>query len=222
MRLFEKGIWHLESGMTEILDAAGLRCGRGAPARPASYQRRALTCRKGDSTICRRLSLRTAQLRLWCWGNRVKSTIFVDLVTRPRYHGFSEVTEMTAWTPVLEKLAEPKNAEALTNVGQLLDRLAVAFASNATVASMLDVDAAMVTRWRKHGAEISPQMRARIIDLHDTLNRALQVLRPRQAILWLFGSEPFLGGARPIDVLARKGAAPLIEALAGIESGGYA
>ena len=129
---------------------------------------------------------------------------------------------MAIWTPVLEKIQEPKNAGALMDVGQLLDRLAEAFGSSGIVARLLDVDAAMITRWRKESAQISPEMRGRIIDLHDVLNRAFQIFRPRQAIMWLFGSEPFFGGARPIDVLARRGAAPLIEALAGIESGAYA
>jgi hypothetical protein len=33
---------------------------------------------------------------------------------------------------------------------------------------------------------------------------------------WLVGNEPFLNGARPIDVLVTRGAAPLIAALAAI------
>ena len=39
---------------------------------------------------------------------------------------------------------------------------------------------------------------------------------------WLVGHEPYLDLARPIDVLLEHGAAPLIVALDGIESLGYA
>ncbi len=39
---------------------------------------------------------------------------------------------------------------------------------------------------------------------------------------WLVGQEPFLDGSRPIDVLAIRGVAPLIEALDGIDAGAYA
>ena len=38
----------------------------------------------------------------------------------------------------------------------------------------------------------------------------------------LVGSEPFFDGARPLDVLVRRGVTPLIEALAAIEADGYA
>jgi uncharacterized protein (DUF2384 family) len=62
----------------------------------------------------------------------------------------------------------------------------------------------------------------RIIDLHDVLTRALQIYQPRTAIDWLFGNEPYLDQARPIDVLVSRGSASLVEALEGVDSGGYA
>ena len=65
-------------------------------------------------------------------------------------------------------------------------------------------------------------MRGRVVDLHDVLNRALLVFPADIAVLWLFGSEPFLDGKRPIDVLTIRGAAPLIDALRNIEAGAYA
>lgn len=65
-------------------------------------------------------------------------------------------------------------------------------------------------------------MARRIIDLHDILNRALQVFQPSTAARWLVGHEPFLDNKRPIDVLALRGAAPVIEALDNIDVGAYA
>lgn len=86
---------------------------------------------------------------------------------------------------------------------------------------MLDVDPAMITRWTR-GGPVSDVMRKRILDVHDVLSRALQIFSPQITMQWLVGHEPFLNDARPIDVLAQRGAAPLIQALDGIESGGYA
>jgi len=125
-----------------------------------------------------------------------------------------------SWTPTIERPEEPSNPSALSDVHPLLDRMIEAY-SAATVARLLDVNAAMVTRWTK-GGPISPEMTARILDLHAVISRAFQVFQPRHAMLWLLGSEPLLGGARPLDVLALRGAAPLIQALHGIEAGAYA
>lgn len=59
-------------------------------------------------------------------------------------------------------------------------------------------------------------------DDHALVNRILRMMTPEAALLWLQGSEPFLGGARPADVLAIDGAGPLLDALGAIEQGGFA
>lgn len=125
-----------------------------------------------------------------------------------------------SWTPALERAEEPRNPGALTDVHPLLARLVEAF-SAATMARILDVNPAMITRWM-NGAPVSAEMTARILDLHAVFSRAFQVFQPRHAMLWLLGSEPFFDGARPLDVLALRGAAPLIAALRGINAGAYA
>lgn len=79
----------------------------------------------------------------------------------------------------------------------------------------------MITRWRRKGP-ISRDMSRRIVDLHDVLSRALQIMQPSTVMDWLIGSNPHLGGARPIDVLALRGAAPVIAALQAFEDLGYA
>jgi uncharacterized protein (DUF2384 family) len=65
-------------------------------------------------------------------------------------------------------------------------------------------------------------MGRRIVDLHDVLTRILRVYNPQLAAMWLVGSEPLLGGARPIDVMAMEGAAPVVRAIDGIAQGAYA
>ncbi|MGO4230174.1 hypothetical protein AB4Y72_15040 [Arthrobacter sp. YAF34] len=52
--------------------------------------------------------------------------------------------------------------------------------------------------------------------------RLLSLMVPEAALLWLEGSEPFFGGARPIDVLAIDGPGPVLEALDAVEQGGFA
>jgi hypothetical protein len=40
--------------------------------------------------------------------------------------------------------------------------------------------------------------------------------------MWLVGSEPLLGGARPIDILAIEGAGRVVRAVDGIAERAYA
>ena len=121
---------------------------------------------------------------------------------------------------MIDPFATPKDTKALSDVRPLLARMVAAYGHN-PIARLLDVDAAMLTRW-KRGAKISPAMAHRILDLHAVLAWALQIFAPEVATQWLLGHEPFLNDARPIDVLAVRGAAPLIEALDSIASGAYA
>jgi uncharacterized protein (DUF2384 family) len=125
---------------------------------------------------------------------------------------------------LLERMAKtPKDPGAVGNVSELLGRLVRAYGSNA-VAEMVGVDKAMVSNWMRKSSPkpISGGMASRIIDIHDVINRALQVFQPQVAADWLAGSEPLLGGARPIDVLKTRGAVPVIQALEGIAAGAYA
>jgi putative toxin-antitoxin system antitoxin component (TIGR02293 family) len=121
---------------------------------------------------------------------------------------------------LIDPSSAPKDPRALTDVRPLLTRMITAYGHN-PIARLLDVDAAMVTRW-KRGAKISAAMAHRILDLHAVLARALQVFTPEVATQWLVGHEPFLNDARPIDVLAVRGSAPLVEALDAIAAGAYA
>jgi len=87
---------------------------------------------------------------------------------------------------------------------------------------MLGADRAQVSRWNAGREAISGEMGRRIVDLHDVLTRILRVYGREAAAMWLVGSEPLLGGARPIDVLVLEGAAPVVRAIDGIAQGAYA
>jgi uncharacterized protein (DUF2384 family) len=125
------------------------------------------------------------------------------------------------WIPEIRNLTIRQNAESLADVSPLLMRVVEALGTNAT-ARLLTADRAQVSRWMSNTEAISQEMGRRIVDLHDILTRILRVFNRETAALWLVGSEPLLGGARPIDVLVTEGAAPVIRAIDGIAEGAFA
>ena len=102
-----------------------------------------------------------------------------------------------------------------------LKRVIAVMGVNAT-ARLLGADRAQVSRWSSGKESIGQEMGRRIVDLHDVLTRILRVFNRDAAAMWLVGSEPLLGGARPIDVLVIEGASPVIRAIDGIAAGDYA
>jgi uncharacterized protein (DUF2384 family) len=109
----------------------------------------------------------------------------------------------------------------LSDVRPLLARIVEALGTNAA-ARLLDADRAQVSRWGAGTEPVSAEMGRRIVDVHDVLTRILRVYPRAAASMWLVGSEPLLGGARPIDVLAAEGASPVIRAIDAIAQGAYA
>jgi uncharacterized protein (DUF2384 family) len=126
-----------------------------------------------------------------------------------------------AWTPVAGTIVLRPSAAVLADVSPLLARVVEALGTNAA-ARLLGADPAQVSRWRSGKEVIGSEMGRRIVDLHDVLTRILRVYGREAAALWLVGSEPLLGGARPIDVLVREGAGRVIRAIDGIAEGAYA
>lgn len=126
-----------------------------------------------------------------------------------------------AWSPDIERLEPATDPTILTNVKPLLDRMVRAY-SPAIVARLLGVDRSHITRLMQENRDISVTMGRRILETHDVLTRVHQVFNPALAARWLIGHEPFLGGARPIDVMGLRGAAPVIDALDAIAAGGFA
>ena len=126
-----------------------------------------------------------------------------------------------AWIPTAKAVVLRQSADALADVTPLLARVTEALGSNAA-ARLLGADRAQVSRWNAGIESIGSEMGRRIVALHDVLTRILRVSGREAAAQWLVGSEPLLGGARPIDVLVLEGAAPVIRAIDGIAEGAYA
>ncbi len=131
------------------------------------------------------------------------------------------VHEARRWVPDAAVVRLRPAASSLAETRPLLARLIEALGANAT-ARLLDIDRAQVSRWMSRRAPISAEMGRRIVDLHDVLTRILRVFERDAAAMWLTGSEPLLGGARPIDVLVLEGAPPVIRAIDGIAQGAFA
>jgi uncharacterized protein (DUF2384 family) len=125
------------------------------------------------------------------------------------------------WTPVVDRLELRPSAARLADVTPLLARVIEALGTNAA-ARLLAADRAQVSRWMAGREPVSVEMGRRIVDLHDVLTRILRLYASEAAAMWLVGSEPLLGGARPIDVLVLEGAAPVIRAIEGIAEGVHA
>jgi uncharacterized protein (DUF2384 family) len=106
-------------------------------------------------------------------------------------------------------------------VRPLLARVVDALGTNAA-ARLLGADRAQVSRWSNGKEAVGMEMARRIVDVHDVLTRILRVYNRDAAAMWLSGSEPLLGGARPIDVLSLEGAAPVIRAIEAIAQGAHA
>ena len=128
---------------------------------------------------------------------------------------------MATWSVPVLQIDAPKNPTALIDLIPILDRLVSAFGSS-VAAQLLDVQESTITNWMSRELPLTGEMATRVLDVHDVLTRALQIFPPRTAMDWLVGHEPFLNHARPVDVLAERGAHPLIEALRAIDAGGYA
>jgi len=125
------------------------------------------------------------------------------------------------WEPSAQRVILRPSADSLADVRPLLARIVAAVGTNAA-GRLLGADRAQISRWGAGTELVSAEMGRRVVDLHDVLTRILRVYGRETAALWLVGSEPLLGGARPIDILALEGAAPVIRAIDGIAQGAFA
>ncbi len=125
------------------------------------------------------------------------------------------------WAASVQRIVLRPAADELSDVRPLLARIVEALGNNAA-ARLLGADRAQVSRWGSGTEAVSTEMGRRIVDVHDVLTRILQVYPREAAAMWLVGSEPLLGGARPLDVLVTEGASPVIRAIDGIAQGAYA
>lgn len=104
----------------------------------------------------------------------------------------------------------------------LLSRLRhlVKLLGNNQTAELLGVANSQPSRWLR-GERVSAESAKRISDIDYVLDRALHVFYPDEAAAFFTFAQPFLNGARPIDVLVTRGVGPVIAALEQIDEGAY-
>lgn len=91
---------------------------------------------------------------------------------------------------------------------------------NNQAADILGVSNSQTSRWLQ-GEPIGADSAKRITDFDYVLVRALEVLYPDEAGAFFTFPQPFLDGARPIDVLVTRGVGPVIAALEQIDQGAH-
>jgi uncharacterized protein (DUF2384 family) len=90
------------------------------------------------------------------------------------------------------------------------------------LARTLGVAASQPSRWRSGEEVPSPEIAAKLLDLDHVVALAVQAWDPAVVGDWMTSGNAFLDGARPIDVLLRRGSPEVIAALRATLSGAYA
>lgn len=90
------------------------------------------------------------------------------------------------------------------------------------LADTLQVDRRTVYRYRKRQTVPTPEVRKRF----DLLREIIQLLEeifatPEDRQEWLYRSVPMLRGRRPIDLMLKAELEPIVEVLAGYQSGAH-
>lgn len=90
------------------------------------------------------------------------------------------------------------------------------------LAGLMDVSPSQPSRWRQGVEQPSPENSRELIDLDYVFARATLIWEPQVAAAWFMGSNAFLDGARPIDVLKLRGAVEVVAALDAEAGGAFA
>ncbi|MGK3708932.1 antitoxin Xre/MbcA/ParS toxin-binding domain-containing protein [Arthrobacter sp. IK3] len=117
--------------------------------------------------------------------------------------------------PALKDSAKLGNAQLRTKL--LIDALG----SGAELARILGVSSSQPSRWMNGIETPGPETGRALVDLDHVMARALMLWKPKAAIEWLQGSNSYLDGARPIDVLRTRGSSEVVDALDAAQSGAF-
>jgi hypothetical protein len=93
---------------------------------------------------------------------------------------------------------------------------------NKRIATLLGVAESQPSRWRRGEEVPGPQVAPVLVDLDHVVGRLLLLWDASVVADWLTGSNAFLDGTRPIDVLVTRGSAEVLEAIEAETEGAYA
>lgn len=112
-----------------------------------------------------------------------------------------------------------KNQRVVLLAGERANFLIETVGGVTKVAQLLGVSKSQPGRWRDGAETPSPTKARELIDLDHVFARA-SLLWPAEVVMdWMVGSNGYLDGARPIDVLRTRGVTEVIEALEAAEQG---
>ncbi|WIG19365.1 hypothetical protein [Kocuria rosea] len=83
----------------------------------------------------------------------------------------------------------------------------------AELSRLLGVPRTLHALWRKGGHTPPTQTAQQLLDLDYVMNKAMQIWPRKAALDWMTGTNDYLDGARPIDVLKERGPAEIVQAL---------
>jgi uncharacterized protein (DUF2384 family) len=95
------------------------------------------------------------------------------------------------------------------------------FGSQRRLAELLGVSPAQVTRWRR-GQGIDEVNAGRVDLLELVMATLLRLYTTEAAERWLLGSNPSLGGRRPLDLVRRGQTGDVLDAIASERAGSFA
>ena len=110
----------------------------------------------------------------------------------------------------------------LTVPQQRVGFLTQALGTQSRVADLLEVSRSQLGKWSRGEEAPSPERARELIDLDHVVARVVSWLGSEMTISWLNGSNAFLEGARPIDVLRMRGSSEVVNAIDVETSGAFA
>ena len=111
-----------------------------------------------------------------------------------------------------DRQGDPDTHPARSLPGERLRALVDAF-SSAGLAKLIGVSAATPARWVSGQHRPRPQSTAHLVALDQVFRRASLVWGPRAVRRWLWGSNSYLEGARPVDALRYRRTSAVLGAL---------
>ena len=124
--------------------------------------------------------------------------------------------------PSLSRSSSLRSGPDLTVPQQRATFLIQALGSQSRLAELLEVSRSQPGKWSKGEESPSPAHARELIDLDHVVARVVSWLGPDTTMSWLNGSNAFLDGARPIDVLRERGSSEVVDALDAEMSGAFA
>lgn len=134
----------------------------------------------------------------------------------------SLVTPITRTARARSGDAAPKPRGELSQAQARTEFLISALGTAQALAELLNVSRSQPSRWRTGAESPGPEAGRLLIDLDHVLARASMLWPTETARDWLTGSNAFLQGARPIDVLRERGSGEVIAALDAALAGSFA